>query len=145
MVKSEHLIALNTSGWYGEQIHAIKQSPYKSQLVHVNTMETRVGMLEKGRVEAFIDDELASCFILSKQQRLAIRAHPQTLNKNPVHFMFNKNVVSTIFMERFNQELIAIKNAKEHYTIYHQYADQDCLTTSYVYQILDLSFNETTL
>ncbi len=101
------VIAINDAGWYGEEIEQAKKNyPHFS---HSPTLVRRLKMLTANRVDIVVEDEIVLCTELLLPTYNNINIHPIALFETSVHFIFNKNSVSAVFLEQFDKVLNSMR------------------------------------
>ena len=102
------IVAINLAGWYGEELEQAKQN--NQLFVTTDTVPARLNMLDLGRVDVVIDDQLVLCSNLGQlgSERLAV--HPLKLSEASIHYIFNKNTISAQFVQHFNEALNEVKS-----------------------------------
>lgn len=108
LVQQNKLVALNRGGWYGHEVAAVLDSKWARQLMHVETFASRLELLRRGRVDAFIDDKDT---VLAEMQRngltdLALITRPLDIAEQ--HYMFSKIKLDEAFVTEFNRQLSII-------------------------------------
>jgi polar amino acid transport system substrate-binding protein len=108
ILKLKKTIAINYAGWYGDEIaKAKKEHKFFS---YSPTVTKRLKMLNLGRVDIVVDDEIALCSEIQRNEYRAIKIHHTVLFKTPIHFIFNKESVSQLFLNEFNRILESKKD-----------------------------------
>jgi len=108
IIKLKKVIAINYAGWYGDEIEKAK-AKYAS-FNYSPTAAIRLKMLHFKRVDIVVDDEIVLCNELLRSNYKEIIIHPVLLFEAPIHFIFNKESVSSIFVKRFNEILDSMKD-----------------------------------
>ncbi|QJR80253.1 transporter substrate-binding domain-containing protein [Alteromonas pelagimontana] len=100
-----HMVAINKSGWYGEWFADNVIKAYPKQIVHVESVNRRLNLVNQNRVELIVDDRqvLKANAKLLNVKNLIISETP--INVQDVHFMFSKRAVTKDFMREFNAKL----------------------------------------
>jgi len=107
ILKLQKTIALNLGGWYG---HEIEKAKIDNKLfIYSDSITKRVKMLNFNRVDIVVDDEVVLCNELLRSTFQGLKIHPIVLSHAPIHFIFNKNSVSPIFVHEFNKILDSMK------------------------------------
>ncbi|MBT1064286.1 transporter substrate-binding domain-containing protein [Bowmanella sp. Y26] len=105
MVQQNKLIALNRGGWFGPEVAGILDSKWARQLMHVETFASRLELLRRGRVDAFIDDQET---VLAEIDRLHLNdlcIIPRPVDVADQHYMFSKMHLDDRFISEFNRQL----------------------------------------
>jgi len=103
IIELKKAIAINLGGWFGREIENAKNTT--SLFVYTGTVERRIKMLQRNRVDIVIDDKTVLCHVLKASTSANISIHPLVLSKAPQHFVFNKETISPEFVEQFNSIL----------------------------------------
>jgi len=103
IVQLKKIIAINLAGWYG---HELENEKARSKLfINSDTANKRLKLLVLNRVDIVIDDEIVLCNAIQRLAFSHIKVHPSVLSKAPIHFIFNKKSVSSLFVDKFNKIL----------------------------------------
>ena len=107
VLNSVEMLALNQAGYYGEDIAKYRQGSMKDKFIHSATIDSRVGMLLKNRIQGVIEDQYAGCYTLQqrKAEHPAIPLRMIKVHQKPVSYMFSRQLVTTEFMQEFNKQL----------------------------------------
>ncbi|NQZ90273.1 MAG: transporter substrate-binding domain-containing protein [Colwellia sp.] len=108
ILKLKKVIAINYAGWYGDEIEKAK-AKYES-FIYSPTAAIRLKMLHFNRVDIVVDDEIVLCKELLRSTYKEIIIHPIVLFEAPIHFIFNKESVSSIFVKQFNKVLDSMRD-----------------------------------
>ncbi len=108
ILKLKKIIAINYAGWYGDEIEKTK-AKYES-FSYSPTAAIRLKMLHYKRVDIVVDDEIVLCNKLLRSAYKEIIIHPLVLFEAPIHFIFNKKSVSSIFVKQFNEVLDSMRD-----------------------------------
>jgi len=130
------VIALNKDAWYGQEIAELKVNNKEYNLIHVDTLSTRLKLFANQRVDGFIADEVVSCSSFSPMFRKNIAFHPYVINRNDVHFIFSKKTTTKAFVERFNLQLSILQNTSFLFDIYRKHMSHYC------FEMLSLTQNK---
>ncbi|GAB3013108.1 substrate-binding periplasmic protein [Bowmanella dokdonensis] len=105
LVKQNKLVALNRIAWYGLEVDALLRSAWSRQLMHVETFASRLELLRRGRVDAFIDDKGAVQAEILRSHLQDLTISPRPVDVSEQHFMFSKAKVNQAFVDEFNRQL----------------------------------------
>lgn len=90
--------------YYGEKFEQVlAQNPrLKSQFVELTNSEVRLILLQKGRIDGFLVDEIYLNYLLktNKQAQQLIQKNPLVIHQSPVYFAFSKASVDNLMLER---------------------------------------------
>ena len=119
LLASGFQIGVTKDFFYGPEFE-----PYRHQhnVETVLAEETNYAKLQKGRIDGFLGDRLATTWGL-KQHHLEhkVKAAELTIYSAPAFFMFSKRSVSPEFIEAFNQTLRQMKKNGEYQKILDNY------------------------
>ncbi|MBT0587531.1 substrate-binding periplasmic protein [Alteromonas oceanisediminis] len=111
-LRSGKKVALNTHGYFGEEVESLK-SRFPTSFVHQFDLPQRVALLEQGRVDMVIDDKGALCTVFSQQANATWVVSPVSLHVTEVHFIFSKAAVPQQWITSFNRYLAKTLQASD--------------------------------
>lgn len=97
-------LALNTSGWYGKRFAETIATRFSGQLIHLDSVERRLALLKKQRVDLILDDTEVLKFNAAAED-IELVISDEIIQQQNVHFMFSKYSVSPEFVSQFNEVL----------------------------------------
>lgn len=124
IIKRRKLIGVNLAGWYGDELERAKQS--YNGFVFSETVVKRLEMLAKQRVDLVIDDEIVLCSEIVRQNHSHMRMHSLLLSQTGIHYIFNKQNISSSFVETFNETLNKVLESGELIALFAQYVSPSC-------------------
>ncbi|MBU2977680.1 transporter substrate-binding domain-containing protein [Alteromonas sp. C1M14] len=115
-LKEGNTLALNTSGWFGDDFFYHLAQPYQSQLVHIDSVARRLEFLALGRVDLILDDTEVLAYNALKQG-IDLTISEEVIQHQKIYFMFSRFSVDQDFMREFNRLLAEhLQNAQpSHY------------------------------
>ncbi|GGO65607.1 substrate-binding periplasmic protein [Bowmanella pacifica] len=105
LVRQNKLIALNRGGWFGAEVASILKSKWARHLIHVETFASRLELLRRGRVDAFIDDRETVLANINKLHLSDLCIIPRPVDVAEQHYMFSKMRLDDDFLSEFNRQL----------------------------------------
>lgn len=105
LVHQNKLIALNRGGWFGEEVARILASKWARQLIHVETFASRLELLRRGRIDAFIDDKETVQANMDRLHLSDLCVIPRPVDVAEQHYMFSKMRLDEAFVSEFNRQL----------------------------------------
>lgn len=119
LLASGFQIGVTKDFFYGPEFEPYRHQPNVEKVL---AEETNYAKLQKGRIDGFLGDRLATTWGL-KQHHLEhkVKAAELTIYSAPAFFMFSKRSVSPEFIEAFNQTLRQMKKNGEYQKILDNY------------------------
>jgi len=124
VLKTNKRIAINLAGWYGDEIENAKAD--HNNFIFSDTVGKRLKMLNFNRVDLVIDDEVVLCSELLRSNYIGFSIHPMVLYKADIHFIFNKQSISSTFVEHFNQVLKQMRDDGRLYAHFENLLPTQC-------------------
>ncbi|MDW7548686.1 transporter substrate-binding domain-containing protein [Pseudoalteromonas sp. McH1-7] len=111
LFSSGHTFTSNPGAYYGEELKQIKKIEwYDKRLFEISSLERRVEMVAKGRVDFLIEDEDAGYYYINQLGYHSLVLHPYVVNDNAIHFMLGRHAFNRSEIDRINT---AIKSLSE--------------------------------
>lgn len=100
-------VAAGLGGWYGKEFEANQQALLDAKLlVLTGDLEGRIKMLQGGRVDLVIDDQVAG---IATARQLGVEGQltilPRALNSDPVHLMLSRVSVPPAVVARIDEAI----------------------------------------
>ena len=123
LLTSGFQLGITKDFFYGSEFEPYRHQP---NVETVLTEETNYAKLQKGRIDGFLGDRLATTWGL-KQHHLErkIKAAELSIYSAPAFFIFSKRSVSPEFIDAFNQSLRQMKKNGEYQKILDNYTKLD--------------------
>ncbi|MCO4799450.1 MAG: transporter substrate-binding domain-containing protein [Colwelliaceae bacterium] len=124
ILKLNKIIAINAAGWYGDEIQKAKLN-YKHFNYGAKTVN-RLILLNYGRVDIVVEDEIVLCSDILRNEFKKIRVHPTVLFEAPIHFIFSRKSVSLEFVDMFNNILDKMRYDGSLLSHYNEHLPKKC-------------------
>ncbi|QUI60962.1 transporter substrate-binding domain-containing protein [Pseudoalteromonas sp. A22] len=110
----------NPGAYYGEEVKQIKKIDwYDRRLFEIASLDRRIEMVAKNRIDFLIEDEDAGYYYINKLGYQSIQLHPYVVNDNAIHFMLGRHAFKRSDIERVNEAITnlngTIANISEKY------------------------------
>lgn len=107
LLQQDYLVAVNKSGWFGEDFQHKALDVYDRNLIHAEGTLRRMQLLKMGRVDAVVGDQKVLEAAAAELGIDDFMVAKQVIHETRVHFLFSRNRVDKAFMQRFDQALVA--------------------------------------
>ncbi|MFM5841200.1 MULTISPECIES: substrate-binding periplasmic protein [Aeromonas] len=115
-----HRLGVTRDYYYGAEITELLRR-YPDQVSAVNDVQN-YRKLVLGRIDGFLGDSLATPWGLKKEGLSEeVVPHVMGIYETPTSFMLSKKTVSSEFVQRFNQAILAVGKSGEHALIWRRY------------------------
>ncbi|MDK1290523.1 substrate-binding periplasmic protein [Pseudoalteromonas umbrosa] len=95
LLSSEATIGLSIGSYYGEEIKSLaNQERFGNQFIGISTIQRRIELLAKQRVDFIIEDEIVGNYLSQKWSDKPIYIWDYSVHDNEVHFLLRKNKFS---------------------------------------------------
>ncbi|KZN57588.1 hypothetical protein N473_06795 [Pseudoalteromonas luteoviolacea CPMOR-1] len=92
LLSSEATIGLSIGSYYGEEIKSLaNQDRFGNQFIGISTIQRRIELLAKQRVDFIIEDEIVGNYLSHKWSDKPIHIWDYPVHDNEVHFLLRKN------------------------------------------------------
>ncbi|MEJ6476254.1 substrate-binding periplasmic protein [Pseudoalteromonas piscicida] len=99
----------NPGAYYGEEVKQIKKIDwYDKRLFEISSLDRRIEMVAKNRVDFLIEDEDAGYYYINKLGYGSIQVHPYIVNDNAIHFMLGRHAFERTDIERINEAITSL-------------------------------------
>lgn len=111
---SDNTFTANPGAYYGEELADIlKIDWYKKRLFEVSSLERRMQMVAKERVNYLIEDEYSGLYFVKQAGYTDIKMHSYVVNDNAIHFMLGRGSFSKAQVDAINKVIIAKRDVIE--------------------------------
>ncbi|AOT09963.1 hypothetical protein S4054249_20000 [Pseudoalteromonas luteoviolacea] len=91
LLSSEATIGLSIGSYYGEEIKSLaNQDRFGNQFIGISTIQRRIELLAKQRVDFIIEDEITGNYLSHKWSEKPIHVWDYPVHDNEVHFLLRK-------------------------------------------------------
>lgn len=94
---------VNRGSYAGDDLEALKSIYENQQLFEASSLNQRISMLKRGRVDFSIEDQWAGLHYIHKNRLKDIQMHPYVIYENDVSLFFSRETVSEIFVTAVNE------------------------------------------
>lgn len=100
----QKMLGVVTDGaFYGEKFADLMQnSVYRERIASVASIEQRMQLLLRARVDFMIDDEVAVQFYLQQHQLNNVIAHTEAVHDNAVHLLLSRATIEPAALDKIN-------------------------------------------
>ncbi|MCG7559992.1 transporter substrate-binding domain-containing protein [Pseudoalteromonas sp. McH1-42] len=108
---SEHTFVSNPGAYYGKELEQIlKIAWYRERLLEVPSINQRMQLVNRRRVDFLIEDEFSGFYYIEKLGFEQMRIHPYVVNDNAIHFMLSRKSFNKQQIDEINAAIDALKD-----------------------------------
>lgn len=101
----------NPGAYYGEELEQLKKIAwYEKRLFLISSLDRRIEMVAKERVDFMIEDQQAGNYYINQLGYKKMVLHPYVVNDNAIHFMLGRHRFSQAEVTRINQAINRVED-----------------------------------
>lgn len=115
---NDNTFTANPGAYYGEELADIlKIEWYTKRMFEVSSLERRMQMVVKGRVNYLIEDEISGLYYAQQAGYSNVKLHSYVVNDNAIHFMLGRGSFSKAQVDAINEAIVAKREVIEKLTL----------------------------
>ena len=106
LINSKLKVVIDPGSYYGPEGEKILKHEKSKSIFTMDSIEGRMQMLNRNRVDMTIEDELTGLYYLKRNQISDVELHPYVIHQNNVSYLYSKKTVSQQQVEKINNILL---------------------------------------
>ncbi|ESP91309.1 substrate-binding periplasmic protein [Pseudoalteromonas luteoviolacea] len=110
LLSAETTIGLSIGSYYGEEIKSLANNErFGNQFIGISTIQRRIELLAKERVDFIIEDEIVGNYLTQKYSNKPIYIWAYPVHDNEVHFLLRKDKFTPAQRRYIDQAIVALR------------------------------------